>query len=106
MKPNEKAKVIRKSPFHVRFYKMLDITLKYLRNPPGNTKAGKLTVRQQREAEQLRKKKEQLAKFKLGAQKKRNNLLKLRRNRQLQVEQMYVLTWYLHTHTHTQTKQN
>ena len=90
MKASDKAKAMRKSPFHVRFYKMLDTTLKYLRNPPGTSKAGKITARQKREAEELRKKKQQMMRFKQGAQQKRNNLLKLRRNRQLQVEQMYV----------------
>eukprot|EP00942_MAST-04A_sp_MAST-4A-sp1_P005021 g5021.t1 len=89
MKASDKAKAMRKSPFHVRFYKMLDTTLKYLRNPPGTSKAGKITARQKREAEELRKKKQQMMKFKQGAQQKRNNLLKLRRNRQHKLFQRY-----------------
>ena len=91
MAAKEKEKLIRKSPFHVRFYRMLDTTLKYLRNPPANTKAGRLTAKQKQIEDEKRARQEKMIKFKEGAQRKRNNLLKMRRNRQLQVEQMHKL---------------
>lgn len=91
MAAKEKEKLIRKSPFHVRFYRMLDTTLKYLRNPPANTKSGRLSAKQKQKEEEMRARQEQMNKFKEGAQRKRNNLLKMRRNRQLQVEQMHKL---------------
>lgn len=86
--PDEKIKLLNKSPFHARLYKMFDVMMRYMKNPPKRSAVARLQREEEEAEERNRTNRENLEKFAKSSQTQRERLLTMKRQKERQLDQL------------------
>ena len=86
----ERIKILQTSPFHAKLYKMIDVMLKYIRNPPKKSAVKALELEEKAMEKRAKIQRANLERFAEQSLEKRENLMRIKRIRERQIDQLHL----------------